>query len=118
MIGINTMQPIQILKCNDEKSAPKDFPLYFIRFKPLTSERLYLYNSFVCWGSVCPRIIANDLIINAFDLKKSILQALDIIDYTSISFDELLEIYRNINHKDTKLVELLQLVIANWNDWN
>jgi hypothetical protein len=115
MIGINNMQPVQILKCNDET---KDFSLYFIRFKPSTPERLYLNNSFVSWGSVCPRIMANELIIYAFDLNKAILQALDIVNYTHLSFDELLEIYRNINYKDIKLVELLQLVIANWEEWN
>ena len=108
------MQSIQILKCNDED---KYLPLYFIRFKPLIPERLYLYNDFISWGSECPRILANDSIIEAFDLKKSISQALDIINYNPICFDELLNVYKNINTSDIKLVQLFQLIIANWEDW-
>jgi hypothetical protein len=111
------MEPIQILKCNDEKCAPKYFPLYFIRFKPLIVQRLYLNNSFISWGPICSRIITNEVIIDAFDLSKGVLQtSLDIVDYSYIYFDELLEIYKNINHSDTKLVQLLQLIIAKWEE--
>jgi hypothetical protein len=96
----------------------KIFHYTLLDLNPLSQKDFILNNSFISWGCVCPRIMANELIIYTFNLNSAVLQSLDVINYIPISFNELLEIYKNINHKDIKLVELLQLIIAKWDDWN
>ena len=113
MIGINNMQPIQIHKCIDYKD------LYFISFKSEEPQRMYISNHFVFVVQHNISIIANESIIEAFGLPiGNSMSHIDVAFFKLISFEELLILYNYVTPIYSNLTELLQLVIAKWDEWN